>query len=148
MLTCDNPRNDKHVTLKVFAQSEDTKGELWAYDALRRGDQSHEGRPHVRAALNAFKVERRRKWFSWLRRKDVDNDAKAHQCLVQKPMWDSWSDFLRRNPDGVFDEELLKMLLVQLFLGIDYLHSACKLVHTGQTLSFSNSYLWVLTGQP
>ncbi|KAM5353688.1 hypothetical protein ACJ41O_000338 [Fusarium nematophilum] len=53
-----------------------------------------------------------------------------HHCLVQKPMWDSWKDMLRRNPTNRFTDALLKAGLAQLFLALDYLHTECRLVHT------------------
>lgn len=48
-------------------------------------------------------------------------------------MWDSWRDLLLRNPTHRFTVELLKPGLKYLFLALDYLHSECKLVHTGAT---------------
>jgi serine/threonine-protein kinase SRPK3 len=48
-------------------------------------------------------------------------------------MWDSWKDVVRWNPAGLFGEELLKAGLAKLFLALDYLHSECKIVHTGET---------------
>ncbi len=55
-----------------------------------------------------------------------------HHSLVQQPMWDSWKDLLRRNPTHRFTEELLKAGLRHVLLGLDYLHSDCKLIHTGK----------------
>jgi hypothetical protein len=55
----------------------------------------------------------------------------GHKCLVQMPMWDSFKDLLYRNSTHRFTEELLKTGLAQIFLALDYLHSECKLVHTG-----------------
>ena len=54
-----------------------------------------------------------------------------HHCHVQKPMWDSWRDLLCRKSAHRFTVELLKPGLKYLFLALDYLHSECKLVHTG-----------------
>lgn len=49
-------------------------------------------------------------------------------------MWDSFRDLLRRNPTHRFTPELLKAGLVQIFLALDYLHTECKLVHTGECI--------------
>lgn len=57
-------------------------------------------------------------------------DAIEHHCLVQKPMWDSWKDLLRRNPAERFTEALLKAGLQQVLLALDFLHTECHLVHT------------------
>lgn len=48
-------------------------------------------------------------------------------------MWDSFKDFLNRNPSHRFTEELLIAGLAQIFLGLTYLHDECKLVHTGKS---------------
>ncbi|KAJ5723212.1 hypothetical protein N7488_001247 [Penicillium malachiteum] len=46
-------------------------------------------------------------------------------------MWESFRDLLYRNPNHRFTEDLLKSGLMQIFLALDYLHTECKLVHTG-----------------
>ncbi|KAK7428370.1 hypothetical protein QQZ08_005127 [Neonectria magnoliae] len=86
--------------------------------SLGKGNRSHPGYPHVRTALDTFKLER----------PGVGNVI--HHCLVQKPMWDSWREVVRWNPAGLFSEELLKASLAKLFLALDYLHSECNIVHT------------------
>jgi len=48
-------------------------------------------------------------------------------------MWESFRDLLYRNPNHRFTEDLLKSGLMQIFLALDYLHTECKLVHTGNT---------------
>jgi serine/threonine-protein kinase SRPK3 len=55
-----------------------------------------------------------------------------HEFLVQMPMWGSFKDLLHLNPRHRLTEELLKASLVKIFLALDYLHSECKLVHTGE----------------
>ena len=46
-------------------------------------------------------------------------------------MGDSRRDLLHRNPAHRFTEDLLKAGVRHLLLGLDYLHSECKLGHTG-----------------
>jgi serine/threonine protein kinase len=55
-----------------------------------------------------------------------------HTCLVQTPMWESLKDLLRRNPTHHFNEELLKGTLQYVLSSLDYLHTKCRLVHTGK----------------
>ncbi|KAF2682342.1 kinase-like protein [Lentithecium fluviatile CBS 122367] len=45
-------------------------------------------------------------------------------------MWDSVEDNLNRNPAHRLPENILKLLLVRVFLALDYLHTECQLVHT------------------
>jgi len=109
-------KEHKYVALKVFRRGVgQDEIELCAH--LAKANPSHPGYRHVRTALDTFKLER---------------DEGQHYCLVQKPMWDSWKDMLLRNPAHRFTEDLLKAGLAQLFLALDYLHTECRLVHTGR----------------
>lgn len=40
-------------------------------------------------------------------------------------------DLQKRNPGRKFTEALLKGALMYIFLALDYLHSECKVIHTG-----------------
>lgn len=112
-------REPKYVALKIFRRGAD-RAELEIYAHLGKANPSHPGHRHVRTALDTFELQ---------------CDQGNHHCLVQKPMWDSWRDMLRRNPTHRFTEELLKAGLAQLFLALDYLHTECHLVHTGRWVS-------------
>jgi serine/threonine protein kinase len=86
------------------------------YKILGSDSASHPGYNHVRTAIDIFTIPRQ---------------GGDHRCLVQKPMWDSFKDFLNRNPAHRFTEELLRAGLSQVFLALDYLHSECSIIHTG-----------------
>jgi len=109
-------REHEHVALKIYTRDGDPEQEFQIYQRLGEGNHSHPGYSHIRTALETFKIPR---------------PGGDHTCLVQKPMWESFRDLRHRVPDGLFTEELLKASLKQLFLALDYLHSECKLVHTG-----------------
>lgn len=49
---------------------------------------------------------------------------------------------MRWNETGLFSEDLLKAGLAQLFLAFDYLHSECKIVHTGEIYPVFPPSLW------
>ncbi|EDP49747.1 protein kinase, putative [Aspergillus fumigatus A1163] len=93
----------------------DLEEEFQIYKQLNQGSRQHPGRPHIRQALDIFTIPR---------------PGGDHQCLVQKPMWESFRDLLYCNPNHRFSEDLLKAGLMQIFLALDYLHTECKLVHT------------------
>lgn len=113
------------MALKIYTRDGGDLEEFKMYEVLGQGNHSHPGYPHVRTALDTFKLKR------------PGNSGVMHHCLVQKPMWDSWKDVVRWNSAGVFSEELLKAGLAKLFLALDYLHSECTIVHTGKTLCVS-----------
>ncbi|KAI9686773.1 MAG: hypothetical protein M1822_002833 [Bathelium mastoideum] len=104
-----------YVSLKVYTRDVVDKDEFNISQILNKGDSSHPGFKHVRTALDIFTIPRA---------------GGNHKCLVQKPMWDSFKDLLRRNPARRFTEELLRAGLPQIFLALEYLHCECKLVHT------------------
>jgi serine/threonine protein kinase len=107
------------VTLKIFARDheETCRNEFQTYQAIDDANPLHPGHNYVRPALETF---------------TIDRPGGDHQCLVQTPLWDSWKDLLRRNPAGRFSDALLKGSLQNLLLALDYLHTECKLVHTGE----------------
>ncbi|KAL2851521.1 kinase-like protein [Aspergillus pseudoustus] len=99
----------QYVTLKVYTRDEDNQEEFQIYKQLSKGSSSHPCHAHVRSRLETFTIFRR---------------GGDHHCLVQKPMWESFSDLQYRNPAQRFTG------LMQVFLALDYLHTECKLVHT------------------
>lgn len=113
----DASRERNHVALKIFMRGVGND-ELETYEHIGKANPSHPGHRHVRTALDTFELQ---------------HDGGSHRCLVQKAMWDSWRDVLRWNPAHRFSEELLKAGLAQLFLALDYLHTECRLVHTGRS---------------
>jgi len=123
----DGGREHSYVALKVYTRDSSKLDELRAYTALAKADHSHPGRRHVRRAIDTFVLR---------------SHGGQHRSLVQEPMWDSWKDLLRRNPAHRFTEDLLKAGLRHVLLGLDYLHSECKLVHTGR------NYLYPVASSP
>lgn len=47
-------------------------------------------------------------------------------------MRETFKLFQRRVPDGKIPGPLLKLFLQHILLGLDYLHSECSIVHTGE----------------
>jgi serine/threonine-protein kinase SRPK3 len=111
-----------HVTLKIYTRDGNPQEEFKTYQLLGKGSSSHPGYSHIRTALETFTIPR---------------PSGDHTCLVQKPMWESFRDLMYRLSDGLFTEQLLKGSLKQLFLALDYLHTECKLVHTGMRTASS-----------
>lgn len=106
------------MTLKIYTLDEDNKEDFHIYKQLNQGSSWHPGHPYIRKALDIF---------------TIPSSGRNYSCLVQTPMWESFQDLLYRNSNHRFTEELLKAGLMQIFLALDYLHTECKLVHTGNT---------------
>ena len=115
------------MTLKIYTREEDNQDEFQIYKQLNQGSSWHPGYAHIRKALDIFTIPR---------------PGGDHLCLVQKPMWESFRDLLYRNPSHRFTEDLLKAGLMQIFLALDYLHTECKLVHTGKLYPYCFLKKW------
>lgn len=110
--------NRDYSAVKVFIRNDENlcRKEFEIYQSIANANRWHPGHSHVRTAEGMFSIAR---------------DGGDHQCLVQPPMWDSWGDLLYRNPSRRFSVPLLKGGLRHLLLALDYLHTECRLVHTG-----------------
>lgn len=104
------------MTLKIYTRDGGNQEEFQIYKQLNRGSSWHPGYAHIRKALDIFTIH---------------SSSGEYPCLVQKPMWESFRDLLYRNTNHRFSEDLLKSGLLQIFLALDYLHTECKLIHTG-----------------
>lgn len=105
-----------YVVLKVYTRDTDHSREYEACRRIGAMETDHPGSRLVRSALDLFAIPRE------------DGD---HLCLVQQPMWDSFSDMLQRGSERRFTEDLLKTALQTVLLALDFLHTECNLVHTG-----------------
>lgn len=122
----DTTRGHEYVTLKIYSRDEDIEEVLRIYKQLDQESSGHAGHAHIRKALDIFTIPR---------------SGGDHPCFVQRPMWESFRDLLYRNANHRFPEELLKSGLTQIFLALDYLHTECKLVHTGKQIGLASKRL-------
>lgn len=94
--------------------------ELKIYKRIEGAPRKHPGRKYVRSLLDSF---------------DVCGPEDKHRCLVHPPLWESVLDFLFRNPVQRLPTPILAVTLHRLFLALDYLHTKCKIIHTGAVFS-------------
>lgn len=90
--------------------------EFEMYNQISASSTKHPGRSAVRELLDSF---------------DVTGPDGPHRCLVHSPLWESIWTFLNRNPVGRLPPVVLAVTLRRLFLALNYLHTECKVIHTG-----------------
>ena len=78
---------------------------------------SHEGCKFVRKMLDSF---------------EVPGEEGPHLCLVYEPMREPLWIYKRRWVDRKIPLVLLKLYLKFILQGLDYLHSECQVIHTGE----------------
>ncbi|PKY00101.1 kinase-like protein [Aspergillus campestris IBT 28561] len=111
----------RYVALKVFINStsmgQQLDDELNIYRSIEGASQkcSHPGHKYIRSLLDTF---------------DIDGPEEKHRCLVHPPLWESVLAFLFRNPIQRLLTPVLAVVLHRLFLALDYLHTACNIIHT------------------
>jgi len=87
----------------------------------------HPGAQHVVAGLAVFAIEQL--------------NRSRHLCLVMEPMREPLVTFRRRLCEAnstslhATNVKLMKSILRQVLAGLDYLHSECRIVHTGESFS-------------
>ncbi|PYH76633.1 CMGC protein kinase [Aspergillus uvarum CBS 121591] len=104
------------VALKIGNTNCDAEEHELALEGhIPQSDATREGRIFLRTALESFIFE---------------SKASRHLCLVYEPMRESLRDFRYRFVDAQIPLVLIKLYIRMLLLGLDYLHSVCRLVHT------------------
>lgn len=95
--------------------------ELNTYKRIQDTPRKHPGHEFVRSLLDSF---------------DLDGPEDKHRCLVHFPLWKSMRDFLFSNPVRRLPTMILAVTLHRLFLALDYLHTECKVIHTGIYMNY------------
>ncbi|KAB5578690.1 serine threonine protein kinase, CMGC group [Coniochaeta sp. 2T2.1] len=110
----------RHVALKLFitsqAMGQQLDNELTMYKRISSFSTAHPGRGAIRGLLDSF---------------DVTGPDGSHRCLVHPPLWESIITFLDRNPVRRLPAPVLAIVLLRLFQALDFLHTECKVIHTG-----------------
>jgi len=94
------------------------EGELRVLKHLRTIKSSHSGSLLVRQMLDDFQV---------------DSKNSVFQCVVHPPLDISIKAFRRMLPDQALPVSLVKLVLKHLLLGLDFLHTEAKVIHTGES---------------
>ncbi|KAG4439766.1 hypothetical protein IFR05_004734 [Cadophora sp. M221] len=63
----------------------------------------------------------------------INGSHGVHICLVYHPMRETLYDFRNRFKNRRFPPQILKLYVTLLLQGLNYLHSECRLIHTGKS---------------
>lgn len=112
----------RHVALKLFinaaAMGDELDHEISIYRQISNTPANeHPGRAAVRQLLDSF---------------DVAGPDGSHRCLVHPPLWESLLTFQNRNPVRRLPKPIMALSLYRVFLALDFLHTECRLIHTGK----------------
>jgi len=115
------PRVNRHVALKILTV-ESYGGEKDIYELsilwhIKTANSDHSDYNHVIQLLDEF-------------RHAEPHDI--HICLVFEVMSENLVALVRRYCDKKLPVHLMKQVVRQLLLRLDYLHRSCKIVHTSQ----------------
>ena len=94
--------------------------ELKIHERIQQASKLHPGHECVRSLIDSF---------------DINGPEDTHRCLVHPALWESVNTFLCRNPIQRLPPIVLAVTLHRLFLALDYLHTECKVIHTGISYS-------------
>lgn len=83
---------------------------------------SHRGYPVVRTCLDSF---------------EVTGPMGNHLCLAYEPAREPLWIFQNRFESEKFSLPMAKAYIIILLAGLDYLHSICRVVHTGKQLKLT-----------
>lgn len=92
--------------------------ELKLSQRIAAANPSHPGAGYIRTPIDNFQI---------------DGSHGTHICLVYRPMRETLYDLRSRFKNQRFPPQILKLYVVHLLQGLNYLHSECHLIHTGES---------------
>jgi serine/threonine protein kinase len=119
---------DKYVAVKVNASSLASrrvppKNKVGIMNHISRVNPNHKGRHFVKKLSDSFLI---------------NETSGSHVCLVlealREPLW----LYRRRYINNVIPPDILKILVQMILHALDYLHTECHIIHTGNLLSQSD----------
>ncbi|CZS88737.1 related to serine/threonine-protein kinase [Rhynchosporium agropyri] len=119
----ERSESEPYVVLKFctcdYSNKEAAEHELQVGRCLAGANLSHKGVLYLQTVIEGF---------------EVLGPNGMHMCLVFEPMRETLSLFQSRLKQKRFPLKLLKMYLICLLTGLDYLHSECHIIHTDLSL--------------
>ena len=121
---------NKYAALKLYAHDlvaeDEIDNETAIYQHLSAGNPDHPGKMYVRTIQDSFFVTSR--------------DGNLHRCLVHDLLSNDILSLRYTRSDRKLPEAMLKQILIHLLLALDFLHSECHIIHTGQVVPLTMVY--------
>lgn len=117
-LNASSSSSRQYVTIKISVSAlgkEFLTSRRQIAEKLFSTDPNHPGYSHVRFMLDTFKLRSR---------------GGEHFCVVYDVLREPISDCVNKEAGSVFGFQKLRILMGALLKGLDYMHSACGVVHT------------------
>jgi serine/threonine-protein kinase SRPK3 len=114
---------DQYVAIKVLTVIQSfciSDGIIFEFDSIQlvtAKNPAHRGYKHCVTARETF---------------TATSKHGDHLCLVTDPLGSTLASLQISQPKGVFTVPVVKRIIKQCLLALDYLHTECRLVHTGQ----------------
>lgn len=132
-------RTDQHSALKVVKSAgryaETARDEIKLLSQVSSFAPAHPGKQHIVSFLDSFSHQ---------------GPEASHVCIVFEPLGENLLALIERHKKKGVPRALVKVIAKQVFLGLQYLHDECDLVHTDiKPENIRESYLFaLLTSSP
>lgn len=116
--------DDVYRALKIHINTLQHNRELRIYQHLKSPaleNSEHGGKEHLRELYDFFRVQ---------------GPHGTHDVFVLRPLGTSIRDLQKVMPDGVFDNEIVPEILLQILPTIHFLHTEANVTHTGSSSQF------------
>lgn len=114
----------RYVAIKIPAFDTDVSRETKYAKLINHADPSHEGLSFLRVPIDEFQLK---------------TAAGTHFCLVYEPMRETLFRLQHRLKRQRLALPLFKFFMYCLLQALDYLHTECRVIHTGKLAPFTLS---------
>lgn len=115
-------QNEQYVALKIAnstpAVQEAARREISVSEQFLAAETTHPGRQYVRPVLDSF---------------EIDGPSGTHICMAFEPLRQPlWMLGQQSGLTSLVQPNTIKALLPSVLKSLDFLHSECRLIHTGK----------------
>ncbi|KAG5290300.1 protein kinase [Histoplasma capsulatum G186AR] len=118
-LSTREPDDPGYVALKVYVNDLFRGNEIAIYERIKAATakQNHLGHETIRKCLSSFEIQ--------------GPQGKKHTCIVHEALGMTMEHILLNYvPDRAFRIEEIKMFILEILIGLDFLHTEARIIHT------------------